>query len=223
MAPKSKDQKPKELDLARKISADPRDPRYQEKQWPCEGRRPPGTAQSNRWGQWTHCARCNLRLEYVPMKDAPPNSTQALNHADVKRALDELQRELPHTTMPDAEMVKSMIDKVTAENRVNTLIKYAKEKTLKKDHADKTAVKTGAKPSEPSGYPSQIPVPSTPRSSSWAMPSAPSSPNYLDYLTEEEMQQLRNRVRDRMNASQQPSEMTDQPNLEPDYSFPTSQ
>lgn len=65
----------KQLDFARATGPDPRDPRTEGA--PCWGRHVPAPAGrgsrsgSNAWAQWKVCAKCSLRLGYIPRVGAP--------------------------------------------------------------------------------------------------------------------------------------------------------
>ncbi|CAE7854324.1 GIP, partial [Symbiodinium necroappetens] len=103
--PKSR---PRSFDPARRVKADPRDPRTKATQWPCYNKQTPGTPQSNAWGQWVKCQCCNLRMLYTPRKGAPANSTESLNHPTVKKMLDDLHEEF--LQMMDENTAPSVLD-----------------------------------------------------------------------------------------------------------------
>ena len=60
----------------------------------------------------------------MPKMGAPSSSTQAMNHSMVKQMLDELQP-LMKNYKPTARICKAMMDKITAEAQLRTLITQA--------------------------------------------------------------------------------------------------
>lgn len=100
------------LDPSRTMGMDQRDPRALRQQWPCVGHHVPGKAQSNKFASWTHCAQCDIRLEYVLKKGAPATHMQAPNQGNVKKALDQLQHLLPVGDMPTAAVIRASLEKV---------------------------------------------------------------------------------------------------------------
>ena len=188
-------------DTSRAIQMDPRDPRAQNC-WPCYNRHVQGTWQSNMHGTWSHCEICNLRLAYIPKKGAPSNSTQALNHVMIKRMLTELEP-LMQGTRPTARICKAMMDKITADTQLETLVQQAISTPVKK-----TAVKSRSAPNqhpsspvkqEPTGYqtPPAIQSPPAPSSSaSWELLQTDAN-DLQNLLTDHEKAQLMKILRDR--------------------------
>ena len=107
-------QRPRSLDPARRMKADPRDPRTSVDQWPCYNQHTPAPPQSNQGGQWIVCQCCNLRLLYTPRKGAPANTTATVNAATVTRMLTELHQLLGETR-PTATICHHATNKITAE------------------------------------------------------------------------------------------------------------
>ncbi|CAE7295575.1 GIP [Symbiodinium sp. CCMP2592] len=109
------------LDPTRRMRADTRDPRAAKAQWPCYGAHQPAPPQSNRHGQWVHCAICDYRLLYTPRKGSPANTTATTNGPTVKMMLSQLQP-LMGDVRPTAQICKHMLDKITAEVVLNKAI-----------------------------------------------------------------------------------------------------
>lgn len=110
------------VDRSRAVPADPRDPRMQQNQWPCFGHHVPGRAQSNAHGQWTHCAVCNVRLEYVPREGSHGQTTKMDNPGMTLRMLSQLKN-LMGNYKPTAAICLAMQRKIDAEEQLNTLIR----------------------------------------------------------------------------------------------------
>ena len=105
---------PGEKDTTRAMGVDERDPRARPNTWPCMGEHAPGN-HGNRFGVWTECVRCGLRLKYVPMKDAPAQTTHVDLPQNVVEALERLRAGgwTPETL--EKKQVKSMIAIVAKE------------------------------------------------------------------------------------------------------------
>ena len=175
-APKKESQPP---DKTRAMTMDLRHPRAQNT-WPCYDNHVEGTWQSNPHGHWLHCSVCNIRMAYVPKKGSPSNSTQVVNHQMVQRTLSELEP-LMHGARPTARICKAMMDKITADVQLETLVKAAI-----KEKPKATAAKTMVKP-KTEGYTS--PRMSTSQGS-WEM-LTPEQHDIETLLTEKEKAQLR--------------------------------
>ena len=175
-APKKESQPP---DKTRAMTMDLRDPRAQNT-WPCYDNHVEGTWQSNPHGHWLHCSVCNIRMAYVPKKGSPSNSTQVVNHQMVQRMLSELEP-LMHGVRPTARICKAMMDKITADVQLETLVNAAI-----KEKPKATAAKTMVKP-KTEGY-------TSPRMSasqgSWET-LTPEQHDIETLLTEKEKAQLR--------------------------------
>ena len=197
------------LDPERTLPADPRDPRMDRAQWPCLGVHTPGKSKSNKWAAWTQCEKCGLRLEYVPKQGSPATNVETCNPFMVRKALQDLREMLPSDMVPNETLVKACYDKVAAEERLKTLMLDYKEqlaklqKKVEKVKPGMTSAKSGAAPSVMAGY--QVAVPQTPRSAttSWAQVTPPHSPELnetFDLMTEDEKQELTNRLRQRRES-----------------------
>lgn len=105
------------------------DPRMEKEQWPCFGTHVE-TVGNNRFGKWTECSRCNLRMSYVPEINSPANSTKFDHGPNVVEALERLRvmgwkpEELKFNT------VKNMIKVVASE-------KVTQRPTSEKSHSSK--------------------------------------------------------------------------------------
>ena len=180
-------------------------------------------------GQWKHCSRCALRLEYVPKIGAPANSSALVNPGNVKKALEELQRDLPGHMEPNEELVRVMIEKVIAEERMKTLLaEYQKswDSAKSKVNKAKEALRptTSPRSSRTEGYAElRLASPST-STASWEQvtlrPTPAQEPDYLQYLNEDEKMRLMDLVHQR--AQQQAQQVplpndTDPENMEPNY------
>ena len=119
-------QRPRSFDAARRMKADPRDPRTHVKQWPCFNHHMPGPPQANQWGQWIMCQCCNLRLLYTPRKGAPANTTATVHPTTVKRMLTELHQLLGETR-PTATICHHAMNKITAEIVLHKAIRELQE------------------------------------------------------------------------------------------------
>ena len=229
MAPKqTKEEKELYLDFERTVTADLRDPRAKSHQWPCMGNHNKAKPQSNKWGQWTNCAVCGLRMEYIPKKGAPASETHQPNPAMVLRALKELQQLLPGGALPEEALVRVVIDKVVAEERMTTLLEEyqrqletAKKKVIKGQQAMMTAGRGQPSSGVPSGYRPEMPT-SPPRSTtSWEQVTPQQSPprrtadEIMELLTQEERNQLMQRVQHR--AAQDTAVPVSEAEMEPDY------
>ena len=77
-----------ELDLARVVEMDPRDPRAMG-EGPC-GTEHTAKKKGNQWARWTECSRCCLRMDYTPYIHSPATSARTENPKNVRDALREL-------------------------------------------------------------------------------------------------------------------------------------
>jgi hypothetical protein len=127
----------------------------------------------------------------------------------VRKALQDLQEMLPSDMVPNETLVKACYDKVAAEERLKTLMLDYKDqlaklqKKVEKVKPGMTSAKSGAAPSVMAGY--QVAVPQTPRSAttSWAQVTPPHSPELnemFELMTEDEKQELTNRLRQRRES-----------------------
>lgn len=203
-----------ELDYSRQVTEDLRDPRCNS--WPCKGQHVAGRKGANNWASWQHCQRCGLRLSYIPRKGAPADNTKNPNPTMVKRALQALHDELPKDMEPSEELVKVMLEKVTAEERMSTLLeeyKIAWKKNKKKIIKAKEALESPKTSTQ--GYAPQRSQPSSPE---WEKVSHynPESENLLQYLNMEEMESLRALAAQRARDQSKGSQISDT-ELEPDY------
>ena len=124
----------------------------------------------------------------------------------VRRALRDLREMLPVDMVPNEFLMKASYEKVVAEERLKTLLLDYQEqlsklqKKVEKVKPGMTSTRSGAAPSDMGGYPRA--APQTPRSAttSWAQVTPPHSPDMAemyDMMTEEEKQELTNRLRRR--------------------------
>lgn len=146
-------------DQSRLIQMDPRDPRADAGVWPCYGQHQGQSWQGNPHGLWIHCETCNLRLLYMPRVGSPSNSTQTLNHQMVQKMLQELEP-LMNGMRPSARICKAMMDKITAEEQLNYLIREQMIKGSNAMSKSKAYPKSTASPSTPMSW--ELPVEETP-------------------------------------------------------------
>ena len=198
--PKDKDKSDMQPpDESRRMEGDPRDPRHQRSQWPCKGTHAPSKEMSNRYGIWVNCLQCGYRLWYKPRVGSPANSMVTMNGTNVKRALDELQGLLPPQAMPTEELVRAMIEKVVAEERIKTMLMDF-EKTMQKNVEKINKAKSAATAAKAKGYASPIQRPRTPTPEPGPSPASSGwqqvSPSRMDlnlafeHLTAEEKERL---------------------------------
>ena len=93
-------------DNTRETGMDARDPRQAATQWPCYGEHTP-QAGLNRYGKWTECRCCGLRLHYVPAINAPGQTTHVDLPQNVMLALERLRSTTPDPNEIKAQMVKA--------------------------------------------------------------------------------------------------------------------
>ena len=154
---------------------------------------------SNRYGIWVNCLQCGYRLWYKPRVGSPANSMVTMNGTNVKRALDELQGLLPPQAMPTEELVRAMIEKVVAEERIKTMLMDF-EKTMQKNVEKINEAKSAAAAAKAKGYASPIQRPRTPTPEPGPSPASSGwqqvSPSRMDlnmafeHLTAEEKERL---------------------------------
>ena len=146
----------------------------------------------------------------------------------VLRALKELQQLLPGGALPEEALVRVVIDKVVAEERMTTLLEEyqrqletAKKKVIKGQQAMMTAGRGQPSSGVPSGYHPEMPT-SPPRSTtSWEQVTPQQSPpqrtadEIMELLTPEERNQLMQRVQHR--AAQDTAVHVSEAEMEPDY------
>ena len=223
MAPKEKKAETKK-DHSRQVEADPRDPRCNPQMWPCFGNHQANKEMSNRWGAWRNCARCGLRMIYVPKEGSPANSVQNVNPANMMKALKQLQELMDPDMEPTEEIVRAMLEKVIAEERMSVLLKeYQRtwEKNKEKVRQAEDLIKRPScdlKKHNHQGYSSTSASPSTPNS--WTqVPDLKKETleHALTMLTEEEKNQIFNLARDRSSKSNPTPIPLSDTELEPDY------
>ena len=100
-----------ELDPARLLSVDTRDPRAMG-EGPCGTDHTPKET-GNQWARWTDCSRCCLRMEYIPYTHAPATGTRTENPKDIRDALKELWEAEIWDDM-EAKQMQAKIKEITA-------------------------------------------------------------------------------------------------------------
>lgn len=105
------------FDESRRSGMHFQDPRSEKTQWPCFGEHK-GMKQSNRYGQWTDCRQCGIRMGYVPAVGSPATSVHQDLPATVTEALANLRSEGYEPHEVDHKLVKYAIKMVTAEKVV---------------------------------------------------------------------------------------------------------
>ena len=143
------------LNEAAKVGPDSRDPRYKGS-GPCGALHKEFVTGGNQWGTWKHCAKCDLRMEYVPRANTPANSTQCFNPASVESAFEFAKAAGLWETM-DHKTMKALI-KISQQLRhvPGTPVPLTKEAILKRvrepaaEAATKKATKAKAGPGKAS-------------------------------------------------------------------------
>lgn len=130
------------LDATRGMGIQIQDPRANPDQWPCYANHIPWKA-SNRFGEWTDCQRCALRMAYVPRKGASGQSTKMDLPSNVVAALEQLRVEGMKPEDVDHFLVKKTIRMIVAQEAM---------KVAKKGQAK---TKAGPRPTAP--YPGTNP------------------------------------------------------------------
>ena len=216
------------MDMERQMPPDSRDPRTQATVWPCFNKHVAGKDQANKYGKWNNCTVCGLRMLYIPFKGAPCNSTSTINAGNMTKALNELKEMLPKGEKPTEELVKVILEKVIAEERLRVLLdKYKSDLKKNQEKIAKAKAKAAAASTTPSsgGYAVEEPQSSNQSPSSWTeIPQEPPVEiNPLDYLTEEEKQRMMDLVAQRMSSQSTAARVPvpEDVELEPAYGEPS--
>ena len=114
-----------ELDMTRELLADPRDPRSAEC-WPCFKNHNGCVKGSNKYGAWTLCSVCNLKMSYIPRMGCPGKYMEKVDHSHVKKALSKLQSDL-NGMKPNHLLVKTAVDFVAIQEKYDLEVKGIKE------------------------------------------------------------------------------------------------
>jgi hypothetical protein len=117
MTKKVKEKKKVILEPERKMGPDLEDPRYLG-EGPCGKKHLEFQSGGNRYGKWKTCAKCALRLEYVPVEGASSENTKKRNPSTITAALEWLM-EIGLWNEVDAQQVKAMINIVVALRHVS--------------------------------------------------------------------------------------------------------
>ena len=91
--------------------------------WQACGREIPRETHTDPHSAWARCEVCALQLWYQPRKGSPSSHTAVHNAVMVQRALTQLQPML-HGALPTEEIVKAMLDKITAKEKLNIKVQY---------------------------------------------------------------------------------------------------
>ena len=94
--------------------------------WQACGREIPRETHTDPHSAWARCEVCALQLWYQPRKGSPSSHTAVHNEVMVQRALTQLQPML-HGALPTEEIVKAMLDKITAKEKLNIKVQYLLE------------------------------------------------------------------------------------------------
>ena len=121
-----------ELDPTRTIDMDPRDPRALG-EGPC-GTEHFGKQTGNQWARWTDCAKCCLRIEYIPYKHSPSMNTRTENPKDVRDALHELGAAQIWENM-EAKQMQAKIKEIAHRKMQNRPVRGANPKAKAKARA----------------------------------------------------------------------------------------
>ncbi|CAK8989535.1 Dynein heavy chain [Durusdinium trenchii] len=103
------------FDDTRTQGPDQRDPRMQKETWPCFGDHPEVTMGNNRYGQWTECSKCGLRLKYTPATNAPAQTTKTNLPMNVTEAIARLRTQGWNADEMTAPTLKAAIEVVAKE------------------------------------------------------------------------------------------------------------
>lgn len=133
---KAKSKNPTSFDETRSFGVDHRDPRTLKTTWPCMGEHANIKTSNNRFGRWSECEKCGLRVAYTPAVTAPSEYTKCENPTNVTEALHKLRTEGWTAEEVHSKMVKSAI----------TIV--AKEKITKKVDKGKVQPKSSPTPKE---------------------------------------------------------------------------
>ena len=114
-----------ELDVTREILADPRDPRSAGC-WPCFKNHNGCVKGSNKFGAWTMCSVCNLKLSYIPRMGSPAKFMEQVDHTHVQKALNKLQIDL-NGMKPNHLRVKTAVDLMGLQEKYNLEVTGIKE------------------------------------------------------------------------------------------------
>lgn len=122
------------FDETRTCGPDLRDPRMSSETWPCYNQHAPQVG-NNRFGRWSECSACGVRMSYTPAKDAPGQTTHADLPQNVTEALHRLRSEEYQSQELTSRIVKAMITIVAKEKILVKKGASAKAKTKAKAKA----------------------------------------------------------------------------------------
>lgn len=105
----AKSKNPTNFDETRSFGVDKRDPRTLTTTWPCMGEHMNIKTSNNRFGKWSECEKCGLRMSYTPAVTAPSEYTKCENPNNVTEALHKLRTEGWTADEVHSKMVKSAI------------------------------------------------------------------------------------------------------------------
>ena len=129
---KSKDKSSKDvqpLDATRGMGPHLQDPRCNPDQWPCYNQHVPWTS-SNRFGEWTDCQKCGVRLKYIPRKGTSGQSTKMDLPANVVATLEHLRMEGVKAEDMDHYLVRKTLKLIVAQEALKVT-----KKTIPKSKA----------------------------------------------------------------------------------------
>ena len=125
-----------ELDTTRTMGVQSQDPRADPDFWPCLGKHHPKTF-SNRYGAWTECQKCALRLAYTPVKGQSGQHTHMDLPSNVTRAMEHLRMEGFTEKDLDSKLVKDTIKFIASQEQIkhkkSVKIKQPKSKAIPTD------------------------------------------------------------------------------------------
>jgi hypothetical protein len=131
MTKKVREKKKVIMEPERKMGPDLEDPRYLGK-GPCGKKHLEFESGGNGYGKWKTCAKCALRLEYVPVEGASSEHTKKHNPANITAALEWLM-EIGLWNEVDAQQVLAMINIVVSLRHVSGQpLPLTKEAVLKR-------------------------------------------------------------------------------------------
>ena len=70
----------------------------------------------NKYGQWTHCAVCNLRTQYIPRMGSLTHNVEHIDPHHVAKALSMVHKDLKGVK-PHHKLMKVAVEKIESDER----------------------------------------------------------------------------------------------------------